>query len=251
MVLSVNLGRASAAAPTDSASGLTGIDKRPADGPVAVAAPGPKGVGGSGLAGDAVCDLRHHGGYDQAVYVYAREDLDHWGRALGRELPGGVFGENLTTSGIDVNDTRIGERWRIGPDLVIEASSCRVPCRTFADWLGERGWVKRFTQEARPGGYFRVLQPGTIRAGDQVEVLYRPEHEVSVSFLFRALTTASELRSRLIAAGEALHPEERALAATWAAQAGGSPSPGALAAGAPAAGAPTAGAPTAGAAPTA
>lgn len=98
-LLSVNLGRPRAVPYTDQAEGVTGIDKRPVEGPVRVAAPGPKGVGGSGLAGDAVCELRHHGGNDQAVYAFAREDLDEWERELGRSLANGCFGENLTTAG--------------------------------------------------------------------------------------------------------------------------------------------------------
>ncbi|UCM88439.1 MOSC domain-containing protein [Streptomyces marincola] len=222
-VLSVNLGRGGADAYTDAPSGLTGIDKRPFAGPVEVAAPGPKGVGGSGLAGDMVCDRRHHGGDDQAVYAFAREDLDRWEAALGRSLANGVFGENLTTGGIDVSDVRIGERWRVGGELVIEATSARIPCRTFGDWLGEKGWVKRFTQDAAPGAYFRVIRPGVIRAGDPVEVIDRPDHEVSVAFLFLALTTRPELRPRVIAAGEALHAEEYKLARAWAAAAEGAP----------------------------
>lgn len=216
-VLSVNLGRAAAVPYAGAPSGLTGIDKRPAPGPVAVAAPGAKGAGGSGLAGDAVCDLRHHGGDDQAVYAFAREDLDRWERELGRTLPGGSFGENLTTAGIDVAGVRVGERWRVGPALLLEATSPRIPCRTFAAWLGARGWVGRFTADASPGAYFRVIEPGTIRAGDTVEVVYRPEHEVSVAFLFRALTTEPELRPRVSAAGEALAAEEREKARAWAA----------------------------------
>ncbi len=98
-LLSLNLGRAHAVPYTDQAVGVTGIDKRPVAGPVRVTAPGPKGVGASGLAGDTVCDLRHHGGNDQAVYTVAREDLDDWERELGRPLVNGAFGENLTTRG--------------------------------------------------------------------------------------------------------------------------------------------------------
>ncbi|MFI1966757.1 MOSC domain-containing protein [Streptomyces pathocidini] len=210
-LLSVNLGRATPSEHTDAPDG-TGIDKHPADGPVRVAAPGPKGSGGSALAGDAVCDLRHHGGNDQAVYAYAREDLDDWERELGRELRNGVFGENLTTSGLDVSGAKIGERWRIGPDLVLEVTSPRIPCRTFAGWLGERGWVKRFAQAAAPGAYLRVVEPGGIRAGDPVEIVYRPDHEVTVAFLFRAEMLEPELLPRVLAAGEALHPEARAKA---------------------------------------
>ena len=72
---------------------LTGIDKRPVDGPVMVTRPRAAGMGLVGLAGDRVYDVRNHGGPDQAVYAYAREDLDFWEAELGRPLPNGVFGE--------------------------------------------------------------------------------------------------------------------------------------------------------------
>ncbi|HEX5567207.1 MAG TPA: MOSC domain-containing protein [Streptomyces sp.] len=217
-ILSVNLARPRSAAYTDSPSGVTGIDKRPAGGPVAVAAPGPRGVGGSGLAGDVIGDLRHHGGDDQAVYAFAREDLDGWERELGRDLPDGSFGENLTTSGLDVNGALVGERWRIGPDVVLEVSCARTPCRTFAGWLGEARWMKRFTRAAAPGAYLRVVEPGEIRAGDRVEIVHRPGHEVTVSFLFRALTTERRLLPRVLAAGDALAAEERGQARKYAAE---------------------------------
>ncbi|MFI8217790.1 MOSC domain-containing protein [Streptomyces sp. NPDC085932] len=206
-LLSVNLGRAKAVPYTDNPEGVTGIDKRPVAGPVRVAAPGPKGVGGSGLAGDAVCKLEHHGGDDQAVYAMAREDLDAWERELGRTLADGAFGENLTTTGLDVSGALIGERWRIGPEVVLEVTSGRIPCRTFQGHLGEKGWVKRFTQRGAPGAYLRVIEPGEIRAGDAIEVVHRPGHDVTVALQFRAVTTERTLLPRLPAAGEALHPE--------------------------------------------
>ena len=84
--------------------GITGINKQPVDHPVAVRAPGPKKTGlHSGLVGDQIFDIDHHGGDDQAVYAYAREDYDWWERRLGRTLPGGVFGDNLTTADVDVS----------------------------------------------------------------------------------------------------------------------------------------------------
>ncbi|MEU3931731.1 MOSC domain-containing protein [Streptomyces sp. NPDC029044] len=206
-LLSVNLGRAEAVPYTDNAEGVTGIDKRPVDGPVRVSAPGPKGVGGSGLAGDAVCKLEHHGGDDQAVYAMAREDLDEWERELGRTLADGAFGENLTTRGLDVSGALIGERWRVGPEVVLEVTSGRIPCRTFQGHLGEKGWVKRFTRRGAPGAYLRVIVPGEVRAGDAVEIVHRPGHDVTVALQFRAVTTERTLLPRLRAAGEALHPE--------------------------------------------
>lgn len=184
----------------------TGIDKQPVDGPVQVRAPGPKGTGAVALAGDRVYDVKHHGGDDQAVYAYAREDLDEWAGKLGRELPGGVFGENLTTSGLDVNGALIGERWRIGDDVLLEVSCPRIPCSTFRGWMDEKGWLKVFTARALPGAYLRVVEPGEIRAGDPVTVEHRPDHDVTVSLSFRALTLERELMPRLLAA-DAL-PEE-------------------------------------------
>ncbi|MFG1676963.1 MOSC domain-containing protein [Micromonospora sp. NPDC049282] len=205
-VLSVNVGRPRA----NPWKGIeaTGIDKRPVDGPVAVTAPGPKGAGDVGLAGDRVYDVAHHGGTDQAVYAYAREDLDRWQAELGRSLGNGSFGENLTTAGLDVNGALIGERWRIGPDLVLEVSCARIPCGTFQGWLDERGWIKRFTAAAVPGAYLRVVEPGEVRAGDPVEVVHRPAHDVTVAFLFRAVTSEPDLLPRVLVA-DALPPEDR------------------------------------------
>ncbi|MFF3257550.1 MOSC domain-containing protein [Streptomyces sp. NPDC002932] len=191
--------------------GATGIDKRPVTGPVAVTAPGPKGTGAVGLAGDRVYDVKNHGGDDQAVYAYAREDLDGWEGELGLPLANGVFGENLTTLGLDVNGALIGERWRIGADVVLEVSCPRIPCGTFQGWLARDGWIKRFTRAALPGAYLRVIEPGEIRADDPVEVVHRPDHDVTVALVFRATTLEGDLLPRLLAA-DALPEEEKELA---------------------------------------
>jgi MOSC domain-containing protein YiiM len=190
---------------------LTGIDKRPVAGPVMVTRPRATGMGLVGLAGDRVYDVMNHGGPDRAVYAYAREDLDFWAAQLGRTLPNGVFGENLTTEGADANGALIGERWRIGPDLILEVSAPRIPCGTFQGWLAQAGWVKRFVLAAMPGSYFRVIEPGEIQAGDPIEVVHRPDHDVTVAVSFRALTIEPDLLPRLLAA-EALPRELRELA---------------------------------------
>ena len=217
-LLSVNGGQARPVPYTSHPDGLTGIDKRPVEGPVMVSAPGPKGTAGSGLAGDTVCDLKHHGGDDQAVYAFAREDLDDWERELGRTLANGCFGENITTDGLDVSGALIGERWRIGPAVVLQVTSGRIPCRTFQGHLGEPGWVRRFTRKAATGAYLRVIEPGEIRAGDAVEILHRPGHGVTAAMEFRATTTERELLPRLLAAGDDLHPEALAAARKYIAE---------------------------------
>jgi MOSC domain-containing protein YiiM len=190
---------------------LTGIDKRPADGPVMVTAPGPKGTGEVGLAGDRVYDVRNHGGPDQAVYAYAREDLDTWAAALGRVLPNGVFGENLTTTGVRVNDALIGERWRVGRELLLEVSCPRIPCGTFQGWLERDGWIKQFARAALPGAYLRVIEPGPVSAGDPVRIEHRPAHEVTIAVTFRALTGEPDLLPGLLAA-DAMPDDIRELA---------------------------------------
>ncbi len=122
-VLSVNLARVRAN--PDAPSRQTGIDKSATTAAVMVRPPGPmRGGLGSGLVGDTIGNQKLHGGDDQAVYAYAREDLDEWETRLDRSLTDGMFGENLTTSGVEVTHARIGERWRIGTDgLVLEVSA--------------------------------------------------------------------------------------------------------------------------------
>lgn len=186
----------------------TGIDKRPVAGPVKVRDPGPRTTGlGSGIVGDYIGDVANHGGSDQALYAFTREDLDAWAERLGRDLPNGFFGENLTTQGLDVNESLLGEQWRIGDTVVVEVTCPRIPCSTFRGWVGETGWLKVFTQVARPGAYLRILVPGAIGGGDPITVVRRPDHDVTVSLTYRALMTERELLPRLRAAGDDLVPE--------------------------------------------
>ncbi len=189
----------------------TGIGKHPVSGPVELRDPGPKRGGlGSGLVGDFIGDVANHGGSEQAVYAFAREQLDAWQQRLGRPVPNGFFGENLTTRDIDVDDARIGERWRIG-SAELRVTCPRIPCSTFRGWVGEVGWLKVFTQAARPGAYLAVVTRGSIEAGQAIDVVHRPEHEVTVSLMFRALTTEHDLRSSLAAAGDDLPDDVREL----------------------------------------
>jgi MOSC domain-containing protein YiiM len=169
--------------------GRTAIDKRPVAGPVA--------VGRLGLAGDEQVDKPDHGGYEQALYAYAREDLDWWVERLSRELGNGVFGENLTTGGLDVSGALIGEVWRLGT-AVVQVTSPRIPCAVFAGWLGETRWVKRFAGAGRPGAYLRVVEEGTVSAGDAVEVIGRSDEPVTVAESMTAYYGDAGLMRRLL-----------------------------------------------------
>jgi MOSC domain-containing protein YiiM len=210
-VHSVNLGvrRTNPADP----SLATGIDKRPTGAPVHVRPPGPQHGGlGSGLVGDVIGNQRVHGGDDQAVYAYAREDLDGWAARLGRPLADGAFGENLTTTGIAVNEARVGERWAIGESLVLQVTEPRVPCNTFRTWIDEVGWLKTFTAAGLPGTYLRVVHEGEVRAGDELRVVHRPEHDVTVARVFRAVMGDQDLLAGLLEAGDDLTDYLRARA---------------------------------------
>jgi MOSC domain-containing protein YiiM len=196
---SVNLGHPKPNPHKDS--GWTGIGKQPTEGPVEVRAPGPKMSGlGSGLVGDFIGDGKHHGGNEQAVYAFQREDLDEWERRLGRGLSNGFFGENLTTVGLEINDALIGERWRVGQEVVLQVTAPRIPCSTFRGWMGEKGWARTFTTAGRPGSYLSVIVPGTIMTGDPIEVIQQPDHEVNIGLVFRATTTERDLLPQLLAA---------------------------------------------------
>jgi MOSC domain-containing protein YiiM len=194
-VLSVNL--AVPERSTAKSVGITGINKQPVDHPVPVRPPGPKTTGlHSGLVGDQIFDIDHHGGDDQAVDAYAREDYDWWERQLDRPLPGGLFGENLTTVDVDVNGAVIGERWHIGASLVLSPTFGRIPCATFQAKMAEPHWVKTFAQQNRPGAYLKVVTPGDVRVGDIVSVVDRPGHGVTIAAAFRAYMHEPELMAR-------------------------------------------------------
>ena len=188
-VVSVNIG---AARDAEWAGRIkrSAIDKRPAAGPVR--------IGRLGAAGDEQADTAEHGGHDQALYAYAREDLDWWVERLSRELPDGMFGENITTAGLDISGALIGETWRLGTALV-QVTSPRVPCVVFAGWMGERHWVKRFADAGRPGAYLRVLKEGAAGRGDPVEVVDQPAERVTVAESMRAFYGDADLMRRLLA----------------------------------------------------
>jgi MOSC domain-containing protein YiiM len=171
----------------------TGIDKRPVAGRVAVHP--------LGLDGDVQVNRRHHGGEGQAVYAYAQEDADFWIAELGRELSPGRFGENLRTSGLDLRNAVLGDRWQVGTAL-LEVTAWRTPCANFARFWGVPDLVKRFAAHGATGAYLRVLETGEIGAGDAVEIVHRPDHGITVETAFRIATTE---RARLPELAPAVH----------------------------------------------
>ena len=176
-VVSVNVGR-----PAPLATGRrvvpSAIVKAPVTGPVAV-----RGVN---LEGDDQADRTVHGGPDQAVYAYASEDTAFWSDVIGRELGPAAFGENLTLAGVDVSGARIGERWRVGT-TELRVAGPRVPCFKLEARIGVPGFQRAFLHAGRPGAYLAIAEEGVLEAGDAVEIVHRPEHDVTVALVIEAL----------------------------------------------------------------
>ena len=184
-LVSVNLG---SPRPLGTRKALSGIFKTPQ--------PGAVRLGTEGVSGDAVLDTKHHGGPDQAVYLYLQSDYDWWSAELGAPLAPGTFGENLTVAGIDGSGVGAGDRFTIG-DTLLEVTSHRTPCKTFADRMNDSSWVRRFQAAGRPGAYLRVLREGMVTAGDDVG--YEPFHgdPVPVSELM-ALTASRNVEAAVL-----------------------------------------------------
>ena len=176
-VLSINVTSIVHEGAWTGSEGRTGIDKRPVDRAIRFE--------NDGVVGDVVVDRKHHGGYDKAVYAYAREDADWWEQEIGRAIANGAFGENLTTQGIDVNAALIGERWQIG-SVVLEVSEPRIPCRVFAGFWDRPTLIKDFTEAKRSGAYMRIIQEGEMAPGAQINVISRPEHGITIRDIFEA-----------------------------------------------------------------
>ena len=142
---------------------------------------------GVNLDGDDQADRQAHGGPDKALYAYAIEDARWWEGELGRALETAELGENLTIEGIDVNGALVGERWAIGT-AVFEISEPRIPCWRLGVRMNDPGFVRVFTEAQRPGAYLRIVREGDVGAGDAIEIVSRPDHDLSVRDVFRIYT---------------------------------------------------------------
>ena len=139
-----------------------------------------------GLVGDVVSDTRHHGGADQAIYVYGDDDYKWWEEEMSETLSPGTFGDNLTIASLSCRHVFIGDRFHIGNDVVIEATAPRIPCATLAARMREKQFPAKFRRAERPGFYCRVLNTGSVVAGDNVEhIAYEQTPRFSVVDIFR------------------------------------------------------------------
>ncbi len=173
----------------DGRPAVSAIWKAPVTGRVAA-----RGVN---LEGDDQADRAAHGGPDKAVYAYAIEDMRWWEKELGRPLEYGEFGENLTTEGIDANRALVGERWEIGTTL-LEVSEPRIPCWRFGVRMEDKLFPRRFTKAGRTGAYLRIVVEGDVGSGDEIRVVERPDHDLTVGDVFRIFTRDRDELARLL-----------------------------------------------------
>lgn len=190
-LVSVNVGTPQQLAVRRGRPMMSAITKHPVDGRARVE--------GVNVAGDAQADLRVHGGPDKAIYAYAREDSNWWEDVLGIDIADGMFGENLTLEGIDVSGALIGERWRIGT-VELEVCQPRQPCSKLAIRFSDPAMVKKFAHASRPGAYLRIVIEGDLAAGDEVSVLSKPDHGVTISMVSDAVFKDRSLIERVLVA---------------------------------------------------
>src|SRR3954451_5865969 len=201
-LLSVNVGRPREISARRGQPLLSAIFKAPVEGRVRVE--------GINLAGDDQADRSVHGGPEKAVYAYAREDIDWWENIHG-DLPNGVFGENLTTQGLDVSVAVLGERWRIGT-AVLEVCQPRLPCSKLGIRFKDLRMVKAFARASRPGGYLRIIEEGEVGGGDEVTVLARPDHGITLAMCSDAVLKDPSLAATVLRAPQLSRELRRALA---------------------------------------
>ncbi len=174
-LISVNLGQERTLYRKDRTE-QTGIFKFATEAPVKVTR--------LGLEGDVIVSKKHHGGPDQAVYVYGTADYEWWSKELGEELAPGTFGENLTISDLESAKFNIGDYLHIG-EVTLQVSAPRIPCNTFATRMGDPLWVKKFRHAERPGLYCRVIDEGFIKTGDDVSTEEYDGETISVLQMYR------------------------------------------------------------------
>ena len=199
-LISINIGKARTQQRKDYIE-TTGIYKMPVDGSV--------GINSLGIDGDVICDTKHHGGPDQAIYVYGGADYAGWSIELGKEITPGTFGDNLTISELESSQFNVGDYLHIG-EITLQINSPRIPCGTFAARMEDPQWVKKLRNAERPGLYCRVTKEGVVKTGDPVTVekytgetvsilqMYRDhyEKEMSAETMKRYLNAPIDIRSR-------------------------------------------------------
>ena len=161
---------------------------------------GPVTLRGVNLAGDDQADRSVHGGEDKAVYAYAIEDYEFWAATETFAIHPGLLGENLTVQGLDLRGALVGERWRVGTAL-LEVAQPRLPCFKLGIRVGDPTFPKRFQAALLPGAYLRIVEQGTVQAGDSVRVTVRPNHEVTIGLMVDSLGDPSRA-SALLAASQ-------------------------------------------------
>lgn len=155
---------------------VTGIYKNPVAEPVQITTPG--------IQQDFIASTKHHGGPDQAIYVYGEADYRWWSTELGYEISAGTFGDNLTISKLESAQFNVGDRLHIG-SVVLEVTAPRIPCKTFARRMQDPLFIKKFRHAEKPGLYCRVIQQGVVQVDDEVSIEKYQGETISILQMYR------------------------------------------------------------------
>lgn len=194
-LLSVNIGKAEKIGGPSTAkyyAGKSGINKLPIDGPIF--------VGKLGLTSDEICNSKYHGGVDQAVYLYGRDDYSYFEELLQIDCPDGLFGENFTVDNLKSGHVNVGDQYRFG-ELMLEVTSPRIPCTTFSARMDNKNFTKIFMKANRPGVYCRVLNEGMAQSGISGTIKLFEGPIVPLQELFKSYpykTISSEQQARFL-----------------------------------------------------
>jgi len=163
----------------------TGICKKPLNGPIHLDA--------FAVQGDFIQDKKHHGGIDKACYGYGEDYYEYWKKLYpALDWNYGMFGENLTISDLDESEILIGDIYKVG-DAIVQVSQPRQPCNTFAAWFQSTEVIKQFIDFDHPGVYFRVIQNGAVKVGDELSLDLRNDKAFSIQQIYQLLYSKTDL----------------------------------------------------------
>lgn len=154
----------------------TGIFKYPIDSPIF--------LDSENVKGDAICDRKYHGGIQQAVYAYSLKHYDFWKPKFPNlDWQFGMFGENLTIDNLDETQIHVGDVFQVG-DAVLEATLQRNPCYKLGVRFNDMAIVKQFWNTTFCGVYFRVIQTGFVKVGNEFKQLKSSKENPTIASLY-------------------------------------------------------------------
>ncbi|MEL0456879.1 MOSC domain-containing protein [Flavobacteriaceae bacterium SZ-1-7] len=158
---------------------VTGIYKTPTNAPIF--------LGKSDVKDDEVTDRKYHGGEFKACYLFSEDYYGYWKNLYPNlKWNWGMFGENLTVSGLDETKIFVGDIYKVG-EAKIQITQPREPCFKLGAKFGNQNILKKFIAHGHPGTYIRVLEEGYVKPGDTFTLVERPENSLTTAQLYHLI----------------------------------------------------------------